>query len=176
MSDGQVGPKTRVALGLKPIAIPTPVVVAPLSPWLNIAVSELGVHEDSRPGKHAARILEYHKTTTLKASDDETPWCSSFVNWVMIQSGRKGTNSALAKSWLNWGQATTTPTAGAIVVIKKKTTGFSSATGSSSGFHVGFYISSTATTIQILGGNQEDKVKKSNFMLSSYEVKGYRKS
>jgi uncharacterized protein (TIGR02594 family) len=93
----------------------------------------------------------------------------------MIQSGRNGTNNALAKSWLNWGQAATTPSLGVIVVIKKKTIGISNATGSATGFHVGFYVSSTATAVQILGGNQNDRVKKSNFLLSSYEIKGYRK-
>jgi uncharacterized protein (TIGR02594 family) len=173
--DGRANPKTREALGLNPVAMPIPAVVAPSAPWFEIAVAELGVHEDSRPGKHNARIVEYHKTTTLKANDDETPWCSSFVNWVIIQSGRKGTNNALAKSWLSWGQSVTTPSLGVIVVIRKRTAGFSNATGSSTGFHVGFYVSSTSTSVQILGGNQSDRVKKSNFMLSSYEIKGYRK-
>ena len=173
--DGKVGPKTREALGLKLIAAPSPVIIAPTAPWMEIAISELGVHEDSRPGKHTARIIEYHKTTTLKASDDETPWCSSFVNWVMVQSGRRGTNNALAKSWLNWGQEVSTPTPGVIVVIKKKTSGTTNATGSRTGFHVGFYISSSPTIIEILGGNQNDRVKKSNFLLNSYEIKGYRK-
>jgi uncharacterized protein (TIGR02594 family) len=173
--DGKVGPKTREALGLKSIVAPTPVIIAPISPWTDIAIAELGVHEDSRPGKHTARIVEYHKTTTLKATDDETPWCSSFVNWVMIQSGRRGTNNALARSWLDWGQAVTTPSTGVVVVIKKKTPGSTNATGSSSGFHVGFYLSSSATSIEILGGNQNDRVKKSSFSLNTYEIKGYRK-
>ena len=49
------------------------------------------------------------------------------------------------------------------------------ATGSSSGFHVGFFISLSATHIRILGGNQGDQVKYSDFSLASYEVKGYRR-
>lgn len=174
--DGRVDAKAREALGLKTVAAPhsTPVAVAPSAPWLAIALAELGVHEDSRPGKHAARILEYHKTTTLRATTDETPWCSSFVNWVMVQSGRKGTNSALAKSWLSWGRGTSTPTPGAIVVIKKKAAGFSAATGSTTGYHVGFFLSLNSTSIKILGGNQSDRVKKSDFPLSGYQVLGYR--
>jgi len=90
--DGIVGRNTRYALGLtNPAPSPTqPISNAPLSPWMDIAVAELGVHEDSHPGQHNSRILEYHQTTTLKATTDETPWCSSFVNWVMIQSGRQG--------------------------------------------------------------------------------------
>jgi len=178
VADGVVGPKTRVALGLKPVSVPVAAVAAPptpLAPWMDIAVAELGVAEDSLPGQHNARIVEYHQTTSLKATDDETPWCSSFVNWVIKQSGRNGTNSAAAKSWLNWGVEDTAPSRGTIVVIKKKTAGTDHATGTATGFHVGFFVSSTATHIRILGGNQSDKVKESNFALSAYEVKGYRK-
>ncbi len=91
--DGQVGPKTRAALGLKSTSVPQAPSQAPSAPWMDIATAELGVHEDSLPGQHNARIVEYHQTTTLKATDDETPWCSSFVNWVMKQSGRSGTNA-----------------------------------------------------------------------------------
>lgn len=173
--DGHVGPKTRAALGLKSIPVPIVALMASPAPWMDIAIAELGVHEDSLPGQHNARIVEYHQTTTLKATDDETPWCSSFVNWVMKQSGRSGTNSAAAKSWLNWGMEVTTPTPGTIVVIKKKTPGLTQATGSSSGFHVGFFVSLSSAHIRILGGNQGNQVKYSNFPLSSYEVRGYRK-
>lgn len=63
-----------------------------------IAKAEMGIYENSAPGKHNKRIIEYHAVTTLKATTDETPWCSSFVNWVVKQAGYKGTDSALAKS------------------------------------------------------------------------------
>ncbi len=172
--DGVAGPKTREALGLKAEPGVIAKVSATVSPWLDIAVAELGVHEDSVQGAHTARIVEYHQTTTLRATDDETPWCSSFVNWVMRQSGRAGTNSALARSWLNWGTAVTDPSPGAVVVIKKTTPGTTRATGSTTGFHVGFYITKSQSYVRILGGNQSDQVKYSNFMLSAYEVKGYR--
>ena len=94
--DGEVGPKTRTALGLKVASMPIMTAITPSAPWMAIAIAELGVHVDSLPGQHNARILEYHQTTTLRATDDETPWCSSFVNWVLTQSGRRGTNSAAA--------------------------------------------------------------------------------
>ncbi|MDH5446247.1 MAG: TIGR02594 family protein [Gammaproteobacteria bacterium] len=173
-SNGIVEVRTRKALGLKPTATPIPQIVTAGAPWMKVAVAELGVHEDSLPGQHNKRIVEYHKTTTLKASDDETPWCSSFVNWVINQSGYKGTNSAAAKSWEKWGVSVTVPVNGSIVVIKKKT-GSDQSTGSSSGYHVGFYISKTDKLIRILGGNQSNQVRYSNFRLSSYEVLAYRK-
>ncbi|MEX0728426.1 MAG: TIGR02594 family protein [Planctomycetaceae bacterium] len=175
VADGLVGPKTLAALGLISTPKPAPVMVAPGAPWLDIAVAEMGVHENSLPGQHNSRIVEYHQTTTLKATTDETPWCSSFVNWVMQQSGRTGTSNALAKSWLNWGVPVTNPTRGVVVVIKKKTPGMTQATGSTTGFHVGFFIDLSPAHIRILGGNQGDQVKYSNFYLSSYDIKGYRR-
>lgn len=174
-ADGRVGPITRAALGLKSASGVLVIPAVSSYPWMDIAIAELGIHEDSMPGQHNNRIVEYHRTTSLKATDDETPWCSSFVNWVLKQSNRSGTNSAAAKSWLNWGVEVTNPTAGAIVVIKKKTPGSTQATGSSSGFHVGFFVSLSPTHIRILGGNQGNQVKYSSFPLVTYEVKGYRK-
>ena len=105
---------------------------------MEIAKTELGIAENHLPGQQTSRILEYHKTTTLAAETDETPWCSSFVNWVMIQAGRQGTNNALAKSWINWGSAQNPPSYGAVTVIKKKDASSDVATGSSTGFHVAF--------------------------------------
>lgn len=72
--------------------------------WLEVARGELGTTE-IRGGRDNPRVVEYHQATSLKAKDDETSWCSSFVNWSMQQAGVAGTNSAAARSWLHWGQA-----------------------------------------------------------------------
>jgi hypothetical protein len=61
----------------------------------------------------------------------------------------------------------------AVVVIKKKNATSDKSTGSTSGFHVGFYVSSSPTSLRLLGGNQGDQVKYSNFPLEKYDVKGY---
>jgi uncharacterized protein (TIGR02594 family) len=174
VADGVVGEKTLAALGQRQGPRQANTVAAGSTAWLDIARAELGVHEFGRPGAHNDRILEYHATTTLGSRTDETPWCSSFVNWVVIQSGRRGTNDARAKSWLDWGTPVSTPVPGAVVVIKKKTAGFTNATGSASGYHVGFFVSETPTHVRILGGNQADRVKYSDFPLHKYDVKGYR--
>ena len=92
----------------------------------------------------------------------------------MIQAGYRGTNSAAAKSWLGWGKSLDAPREGAITVIKKKGATSDAATGSTSGFHVAFYLSATATHVRLLGGNQRDRVKESSYPLTDYEVKGYR--
>jgi uncharacterized protein (TIGR02594 family) len=173
VADGIVGPATLKALGMKAEVTAPPANTSGCK-WMDIAMAELGIHENAAPGQHNARIVEYHQTTTLKANTDETPWCSSFVNWVMVKSGYRGTNNALARSWLDWCSNLKVPRAGAVVVIKKKTPGMTQATGSTTGFHVGFFVSGSTASVRILGGNQSDQVKYSNFMLSAYDVKGYR--
>jgi uncharacterized protein (TIGR02594 family) len=162
--DGEVDPKTWEALGQPRATVP----------WMDIALAEYGVHENSLPGQHNQRVIEYHGATSLKATTDEVPWCSSFVNWVMRQAGHSGTNSALASSWLDWGRTLSSPEYGAITIIKRKVIASDRATGSSTGFHVAFYDSSTATHLRLLGGNQGDRVKYSDFSLRDYEVRGYR--
>lgn len=174
--DGIVGSKTWNALGQNAsTTVAESVVLNTTSPWYDVAKAELGVRENSKVNKHNARIIEYHATTTLKAKTDEIPWCSSFVNWVITESAYKGTNNALAKSWLSWGVKVIAPVQGDIVVIKKKLSGSDKSTGSSTGYHVAFFDSKSATHIRLLGGNQRDKVKYSTFNLSRYEVKGYRR-
>lgn len=83
-------------------ARPAPQNTAPR--WLEAARGELGTAE-IRGARDNARVVEYHQTTSLRARDDETSWCSSFVNWTMQQAGVQGTGSAAARSWLNWGRA-----------------------------------------------------------------------
>jgi len=141
--------------------------------WLAIAEKELGQHEvidgDNK------RIVEYHASTSLKATKDEVPWCSSFVNWCIVQAGFKGTNSAAAKSWIKWGQELLMPEIGCVCIIRQRGKGADSATGSSSGYHVAFWISEGDGLIHLLGGNQSDQVKISRFKMSSYEILGYRR-
>lgn len=117
--------------------------------WLAIAIKELGVSEV--PGdQHNKRIVEYHATTTLKATTDEIPWCSSFVNWCINESGLIGTNMAAARSWLGWGARLSIPALGCVVVISR---GTNVAQG-----HVGFYTGAEGSNIKILGGNQGNQV------------------
>lgn len=72
--------------------------------WLRIAVAERGVKE--KPGAaDNPRIVEYLKSTNLGSpqnKNDETAWCSAFVNWCVEQAGFDGTDSALARHWLKW--------------------------------------------------------------------------
>ena len=121
------------------------------SDWIAIAKRELGTEEII--GGSNSRIEEYLRTTG-KNTTDETPWCSAFVNWVMSQAGYKGTNSALARSWADWGDPVAPGTLGSIVVFTR-----------GKGGHVGFCVGYDSRTgnIKLLGGNQSDKVRISNY-------------
>lgn len=191
--DGLFGPRTRTALetlermqsralgnspgklitaGAPPASQQTYDHGAEAPAWMAIAESELGQHEIAG-SRHNPRILAYHATTSLAATTDEVAWCSSFVNWVMRQAGHVGTNSAAAASWINWGKSTD-PRYGAITVIKKNGAGHDARTGSTSGFHVGFFLRSDGTHFELLGGNQSDSVKVSRFSHGGYTIRAYR--
>lgn len=175
--DGIVGLNTWRALGAKQDSTPQPESAGKTfgAPWYDIAVAEIGVRELLGKINNNKRIIEYHSTTTLGAKTDEVPWCSSFVNWVIKQSGFDGTNNALARSWTTWGTADNVPRKGDIVVIKRKNKDSDPGTGSATGYHVGFYVTSNSAAISILGGNQDNQVKKSSFMLRSYDIVTYRR-
>jgi uncharacterized protein (TIGR02594 family) len=173
--DGVVGPKTWKSLlrkkeGKTPEPVVSAVIIDSSSSWMKIAKQEIGQAEIA--GKeHNPQIIKYHASTSLKAKADEVAWCSSFVNWVMTKSKLTGTNSAAAASWLGWGEKTTAKN-GAIAVIKNAKAANSSLT--TTGNHVGFLVKETATHYVLLGGNQSNQVKVSNFPKTSWTLRGYR--
>ena len=128
------------------------------------AKNEIGTKEIAGDADNQ-RIIEYHATTTLKATSDEVSWCSSFVNWCVIQAGLKGTNSAAARSWLKWGMPVDLPQEGDIVIFKR---GTNPASG-----HVGFYVRTLGDNVYVLGGNQSNTVKISVYKRG--DVLGYRR-
>jgi uncharacterized protein (TIGR02594 family) len=140
--------------------------------WLEVAEAEIGVLE--KRGGENPRIIEYHAATSLKAKEDEIPWCASFVNWCLKQAVIAGTGSAAAISFAAWGERITEPKEGCIVVIRQRKKGADQATGSASGNHVAFFQRIQDGRIYLLGGNQSDSVKVSSFGLGSYDVIAYR--
>jgi uncharacterized protein (TIGR02594 family) len=133
-------------------------------PWFAIAHAELGTREVLGSGDNP-RIVSYLRSTTLKApysSNDETAWCSAFVNWCVERAGYAGTDSAWARSWLNWGRRTDKPVVGCIAVFERNVT---------SG-HVGFFVSSARGKIRVLGGNQSNAVTIADYPQSRHL--GYR--
>jgi len=136
---------------------------AALPAWLIAAVRELGVRKHPREADNP-RILEYHRTTTLRATDDEVPWCSAFVNWCLRQARVAGTNSAAARSWLGWGQPLVNPRRGCVAVLRR---GTNPAQG-----HVGFFLQSRGAVVDLLGGNQGNQVRVQTYSVT--QLLGYR--
>jgi uncharacterized protein (TIGR02594 family) len=117
--------------------------------WMPVARGEIGVKEVPGPGDDP-RIVEYLQSTSLGSPEnqnDETFWCSAFVNWCIEEVSMEGTNSAWARDWLNWGKKISTPVVGCITVFSRD-----------SGGHVGFFIERKDGLIYVLGGNQHDCV------------------
>lgn len=117
---------------------------------LHIAFDELGIAE--LPGaSDNPRILEYLETCESLPEElrghDETAWCSAFVNWVVETAGGTGTNSAWARSWLGWGEASTELELGLVAVFSR-----------GEGGHVGWVVGWSDQYIKVLGGNQGNEV------------------
>ena len=132
--------------------------------WLLIARSEIGIAQYP-DGKSNPRITEYHHDTNIRGYDDKASWCSSFVNWSLIQAGFSGTGSALARSWLEWGEILRAPKLGCIAVLSRDDP-------SSWKGHVGFFLRADEEYIYLLGGNQLGTVCENGYPLTT--LLGYR--
>lgn len=134
---------------------------SPIPHWIRIAQREIGVKE-VRGGENK-RILEYSKSTPFPQSEDEVPWCSFFVNWVMAQANCERTGSGLARSWLSNGTRLKGYRQYAICVMRRG--------GSSWQGHVFFAVERKNGFVRGLGGNQSDSVNYSWFPESA--ILGY---
>ncbi len=142
LNPGNVNDKSKDIIGAcqKPVFINR-------TPWVDIALNEVGVKE-YLGSKNNPRVLEYHKSTSLQAAADEVPWCSAFVTWCLEKAEYKSTKSAWARSYLDYGMKFSEPRYGAILIFSR---------GHESG-HVAFYVGEEEGQYLCLGGNQGDQV------------------
>lgn len=120
---------------------------------IQAATKELGISEIS-DSEHNERILQYSDEIGISwIDDDETPWCSVFMNWVAMQCGVKRSGSAAARSWLNVGLSVENPEPGDIVVYWRDDP-------NSHKGHVGIFFGYSAdkSRVYTLGGNQNNSV------------------
>lgn len=132
--------------------------------WMTVAFGELGVAACG-PWQSNPRITQYHEGTNIQGYGDKASWCSSFVNWCLASVGIDGTGSALARSWLAWGEPIDSPRYGCITVLYRDDP-------ASWKGHVGFFLRIDGERIHLLGGNQLDQVREHDYPLES--VLGYR--
>jgi len=114
------------------------------APWMPFAIGEIGTNEEKNP----TRVKEYHKVGGGSAMSESVPWCASFIGWCLDQAAYKGTRSALARSYSNFGQAVDPKNVpyGSVVVM-------SGTRGPSSG-HVVFFTKDLGDKFECVGGNQ----------------------
>ncbi|MBA2124683.1 TIGR02594 family protein [Hyphomicrobium methylovorum] len=127
-------------------------------PWLAAAWAEFGVREI--PGStDAPEIIRYFREAGDAVTRSETtPWCAAFAGAMLKRSGRSGTGSLLARSYLNWGTSLDSGRLGAVTVLSR---------GSNPGAgHVGFLIGESSSNLYLLGGNQNDAVSVAKFARS----------
>jgi uncharacterized protein (TIGR02594 family) len=134
--------------------LPLPTDLSP-TPY-DIARAELAFDVREVPGAGSnPRIVMYHATTSDGAESDGVAWCSSFVNYCVEQAGLVGTDSKWARSWHDngWGRdVTKSAREGDIVVWRREG-------ATTKGGHVGFFVSEDDDSIEVLGGNQSNRVR-----------------
>lgn len=150
---------------------PLPIVSRPSGQWMEIARQEAARPAVDRSewagGKSNPQILDYFRVGTAwrEVTEDETDWCAAFVNYCLVKSGHPGTNSPGARSFF-WNrnarfERLEAPKPGCIVVIRRLP--FDDPKWEFGPGHVGFFVAGTDTSVTLLGGNQSNTVRESNF-------------
>lgn len=98
--------------------------------------------------------------------NDETAWCSCFVNFVAQEVGLEISGKLNARSWLNIGEEVLMPKIGDIVIFWRENP-------NSWKGHVGLYVNEDEDFIYVLGGNQDNMVCIKPY--SKKRLLGYRK-
>lgn len=119
------------------------------APWLDTAKKLEGIKEIPGP-KHNPKIISWLRDLNAWWSEDETPWCGTFVAHCMKEAGLPIPKLWFrAKEWATYGSLLRPDrlAPGAILVF-----------GRTGGGHVGFYVGEDAGYYYVLGGNQANGV------------------
>ena len=119
--------------------------------WLKIAEADIGTTEIRGP-QHSRLISKWLAKLHAWWSDDETPWCGTFVAHCLQECGMPiATHWYRAKGWADYGANLRAEyvAPGAILVFERK-----------GGGHVGFYVGEDAQHYHVLGGNQGNMVSR----------------
>ena len=126
-----------------------------------MAESFIGTAE-IKGGQHNPLIVGFAKSIGNEwVTDDETPWCASFVGAMLRLAGFKSTRSLRARSYEKWGKAVVdfdNAKRGDVVVLSR-------GHPDSGKGHVAFlsHFSNDGDTVHLLGGNQGDQVQISEY-------------
>lgn len=120
-------------------------------PWLVLARGELGTHEGPGDANNPKVLGYYRDAGHPEINADSVAWCAAFTGAMLERAGYASSKQLNARSYLTWGKVVTRPYPGCVAV-------FSRGDPRSWEGHVGFYLSETASEIEILAGNQGDAV------------------
>lgn len=141
---------------------------------IELALSQYGITEWAGD-EHNPEVLKYFdETGNAWVDDDETAWCSAYVNWVAKMAGYEWTSKLNARSWLDIGDTIRYNMRGLEVTeqdydefYKDIELGdiviFWRIKEDSPYGHVGFYIADDEHYYYVLGGNQNNKVQISKY-------------
>lgn len=124
--------------------------------WLTLARAEIGTLE-TPGGKDNPKILSYAKDAGVGpiVDHDSVPWCAAFVGAMLTRSGIIPSGKANARSYDEWGKKLLGPVLGCVVVLTRPPNVWQG--------HVGFCVGAEDHLIQLLAGNQGDKVSIASF-------------
>lgn len=131
--------------------------------YLGLAQTMLGSREDA----DRAAIMAYFARGGVNLDPVAEAWCAAFVNATLEQAGFSGTNSNMARSFLQWGREVQgAPQVGDIGVLPR---------GDDERFgHVGIVSAVNPNgTVTLLGGNQGDAVSEQTY--SADRFLGFRR-
>lgn len=136
--------------------------------WLGAARKEIGVREVAGPGDNPT-IAGYWSDAEIgdvAMGQDEVPWCAAFVGAMLRRGLVVPSLKANARSYEAWGLPVRSPCLGAVVVLSRPPHAWQG--------HVGLYLGTdrVARRVQLLGGNQGDKVSIAEFSVD--RVVAYR--
>ena len=153
----------KVNIGMR-ARIPILCLVAVLLPGCQISLMDAFGYKGVTPPPQLEKASEFvglnerQDRVTLKEFLGVDPvhveWCAAFVNSVLTEVGLESTRSLMARSYLNWGRSTDTPSPGDIMVFSRGNSGWQG--------HVGFYVATVEYRNEsywiVLGGNQDNSV------------------
>ena len=134
---------------------------------LDLAMRFVGELRERRGGESHPFIAWCHELAGMSPStDDNVPWCSSFVNAICWMLRLPRSKSARARSWLDIGTSVDLAQAEPGYDIAVFSRGVSPTAG-----HVGFFAGTGRDTagdlvVRICGGNQGDNVTVASFLAS----------
>lgn len=141
-------PDVKEGVGVESTLFITPTDKEPLQ----LALEYYGQTEKLTNGKPNPIVSSfYDEFVPHKITDNQTAWCSAFMNSIFASCGYEYSGSLAARSWTKVGVKIEKPIPGDVVIFwREKKTSWKG--------HVAMYISQDSKYIYCLGGNQSNMV------------------